>query len=378
MKFGSKTQKAKFKKDGKLGSRTRESIFKTAEQEYVVEIVKQGRSNIYVCTKLDEKVMRKDGRVRSGREQVEHRIPMNIIVATHLEYDMTKQASMSLGKWAVEFGLITELESDLLSSRHSSTIRQKHIDLTIENGLLEEDQTKLLDEFTLHCLDIYGQLVKTLEHMKKCGIISFYENWIGYSKEGKISINPEIMKKIQNTRRDLMEKHNVVEFNLTAHRNAKKVKNFKLEWKQALAEVKDEFGNVLGIKYYWKEYAVILKGTSKAVQRYLETYCAEALEAYVNNKDLFINHNEATYVLKRKANFMKKVEKRHKQKLKEYKEMKVGFSTAEDEELIRYFYTQQELEDIIAGYDLGVKRLHLKNLYMERMGQLFDLYKLKV
>ncbi|MBT2663930.1 hypothetical protein J7J00_00175 [Bacillus sp. ISL-4] len=378
MKFGSKTQKAKFKKDGKLGSRTRESIFKTAEQEYVVEIVKQGRSNIYVCTKLDEKVMRKDGRVRSGRKQVEHRIPMDIIVATHLEYDMTKQASMSLGKWAVEFGLITELESDLLHSRRSSTLRQKHIDLTIENGLLEEDQTKLLDEFTLHCLDIYGQLVKTLEHMKKCGIIFFYENWIGYSKEGKISINPEIMKKIQNIRRDLMKKHDVVEFNLTAHRNAKKVKNFKLEWKQALAEVKDEFGNVLSIKYYWKEYAVILKGTSKAVQRYLETYCAEALEAYVNNKDLFINHNEANYVLKRKANFMKKAEKRHKQKLKEYKEMKVGFATAEDEEIIRYFYTQQELEDILTGYDLGVKRLHLKNLYVEWMEQLFDLYKLKV
>ncbi|MDQ0202175.1 hypothetical protein [Neobacillus ginsengisoli] len=377
MKFGTKVQKAKFKRDGKLGSRTRESIIKTAEQEYIVEIVKLGRSNIYVCTKRVEKVMKKDGRVRSGREQVEHRIPMDIIVAVHLEYDMTKQASMSLGKWAVEFGLISELESDLLLSRHSSTLRQKHIDLAIENGLLEEDQTKLLDEFTLHCLEIYGQLVKTLEHMKKCGIILFYENWMGYGKDGKVNINPEIMKKIQKTRRDLMKKHDVVEFNLTAHRNAKKVKNFKLEWKQALAEVKDEFGNVLGIKYYWKEYAVILKATSKVVQRYLETYCAEELEAYVNNKDLFINQNEANYVLKRKANFMKKAEKRHKQKLKEYKEMKVGFATAEDEELIRYFYTQKELEDIITGYDLGVKRLHLQNLYMERMGQLFDLYKLK-
>ncbi|MGT8956985.1 hypothetical protein [Bacillus cereus] len=174
-----------------------------------------------------------------------------------------------------------------------------------------------------------------------------------------------------------MKKYDVVEFNLIAHRNAKKVINFQLEWKEALAEVKGELGNVLGIKYYWKEYAVILKATSKAVHRYLEKYCAEALEAYMNNKDLFIDQNEANYVLKRKANFMKKAEKRHKQKLKQYKEMKVGFATAEDEELIRYFYTQQELEDIIAGYDLGVKRLHLKNLYIERMEQLFDLYKLK-
>ncbi|MBT2729216.1 hypothetical protein J7E63_20175 [Bacillus sp. ISL-75] len=378
MKFGTKEQKAKFKSNGKLGSRTRQSVINTAEQEYVVDIVKQGRSNIYVCTKRDEKVMKKDGRVRSGREQVEHRIPMDIIVATHLEYDMTKQASMSLGKWAVEFGLITELECDLLRSRHRSTLRQKHIDLAIENDLLEEDQTKLLDEFTLYCLEIYGQLVKTLEHMKKCGIILFYENWIGYSKDGKVSINPEIMKKIQKTRRDLMKKHDVVEFNLTAHRNAKKVIHFKREWKEALAEVKDESGNVLGIKYYWKEYAVILKASSKAVQRYLETYCADVLEAYVTNKDLFINENEVDYVIKRKANFIKKAEKHHKQKLKEYKEMKVEFAAAEDEELIRYFYTQQELEDIIAGYDLGVKRLHLQKLYMERMGQLFDLYKLKV
>ncbi|WP_062231484.1 hypothetical protein [Fictibacillus sp. FJAT-27399] len=377
MKFGTEEQKAKFKKNGKLGSRTRNSIMKTAEQGYVVEIVKQGRSNIYVCTKCDEK-LKKDGRVRSGRGQIEHRIPMDIIVATHLEYDMTKQASMSLGKWAVEFGLITKLEFDLLRSRHKNSLRQVHIDLAIESGIIEEDHKKLLDELTLYCLEMYGQLAKTLDHMKKCGIILFYENWIGYSKDGKVSISPDIMKNIQKTRRDLMKKHNVVEFNLTAHRNARKVINFNDEWKQALAEVKDEFGNALDIKYYWKEYAVILKATSKAVQRYLETYCEEALEAYVNNKDLFINQNKTNYVDKRKANFVKKIEKRHKQKLKEYKELKVGFSTAEDEELISYFYTQQELEDIIAGYDLGVKRLHLKNLYMERMEQLFDLYKLNV
>lgn len=224
---------------------------------------------------------------------------------------------------------------------------------------------------------IYGQLVKTLEHMKKCGIILFYENWMAYGKDGKVSINPEIMKKILKARRELMKKHDVVEFNLTAHRNAKKVKNFNREWKEALAEVKDENGNKLGIKYYWKEYAVILKASSKAVQRYLETYCVDSLEAYVNDKDLFINENVADYELKRKVNIMKKAEKRHKQKLQEYKEQKISFATAEDEKWIRFFYTQQELEDIVAGYDLGVKRLHLQNLYMERMGQLFELYNIK-
>ncbi|QFK71672.1 hypothetical protein F7984_10745 [Pradoshia sp. D12] len=48
-----------------------------------------------------------------------------------------------------------------------------------------------------------------------------------------------------------------------------------------------------------------------------------------------------------------------------------------------YINTMEEMNtqlqnDIIAGYDVGVKRLHLQNLYMERMGQLFDLYKLKI
>ena len=302
---------------------------------------------------------------------------MDVIVAAHLEYDMTEKASMSLGKWAVEFGLITELELGLLRSRHISKVRQKHIDMAIKNGIIEEDQTKLLDEFTQHCLEIYGQLAKTLEHMKKCGIILFYENWKGYSKTGKVNICPETMKRIKKLRRELMKKHDVVEFNLIAHVNAKKVKEFKREWKQALAEVKDEFDNILGIEFYWKEYAVILKTTSKAVQRYLETYCVDELAAYMSESDLFINENEVDYVLKRKANIMKKAEKRHKKKLEEYKQ-KIGFATSEDEEIIRHFYTQQELEDIIAGYDLGVKRLHLQKLYMERMGQLFDLYNLKV
>jgi hypothetical protein len=377
--YGTSVQMESFNKNRNLNKRSFDSIIKSVEQEWECYTVKgRGSKRITTCSgKREVKAMKKDGRVRSGREQLEYRIPMDVIVAAHLEYDMTEQASMSLGKWAVEFGLITKLEFDLLSSRHRSNVRRKHIDLATKNSIIEEDQTKLLDEFTQHCLEIYGQLAKTLEHMKKCGIILFYENWKGYGKDGKVSINPEILKQIQITRRGLMKKHDVVEFNLIAHGNAKKVKDFKREWRQALAEVKDENGNILGIEFYWKEYAVILKATSKAVQRYLNTYCVDELEAFVNDKDLFIKEYEADYVLKRKANIMKKAEKRHKQKLKEYKQ-KIEFATAEDEEMIRYFYTQKELEDIIAGYDLGIKRLHLQKLYMERMGQLLELYNLKV
>ncbi|MEK4404014.1 hypothetical protein MKZ26_06140 [Sporosarcina sp. FSL K6-6792] len=378
--YGTEVQEVSFKKNGNLNIRSFDSIIKSVEQDWESIVVEgRGSKRIITCSgRREVKAMKKDGRVRSGREQVEHRIPMDIIVAAHLEYDMTEQASMSLGKWAVEFGLITKLEYDLLCSRHSSKVRQKHIDLAIKSSIIDEDQLKLLDEFTQYCIEIYRQLAKTLEHMKKCGIILFYENWKCYGNTGKINICPETMKRIQKVRRDLMKKHDVVEFNLIAHRNAKKVKDFKREWKQALAEVKDEFDNVLGIEFYWREYAVILKATSKAVQRYLETYCVGALESYVNDKDLFIKENEADYMLKRQTNIMKKAERRHKQKLKEYKEQKIEFATPENEEVIRHFYTQRELEDIFAGYDLGVKKLHLQNLYMERMGQLFDLYSLKV
>lgn len=248
---------------------------------------------------------------------------------------MTEQASMSLGKWAVEFGLITRLEYDLLRSRHSSKEYQKHINMVIERGIIKEGQTKLLDEFMAHCLEIYRQLARTLEHMKKCGIILFYENWMGYGEGGKISISPGIMKQIQKTRRELMKKYDVVEFNLVAHRNAKKVKNFKCEWKQMLAEVKDKDGNKLGIKYCWKEHAVILKTTSKAVHRYLEMYCVDALEAYTNKKDVFINESGVEYNIKRKVNIMKKAEKCHLQMLKKYSK-KIEFVDAE-EEIIRHF-----------------------------------------
>ncbi|MES5396706.1 hypothetical protein ABU952_11345 [Bacillus amyloliquefaciens] len=41
------------------------------------------------------------------------------------------------------------------------------------------------------------------------------------------------------------------------------------------------------------------------------------------------NENEADYVLKRRVNIMKKAEKRHKQRLQEYKEQKIGFATEE-------------------------------------------------
>lgn len=74
---------------------------------------------------------------------------------------------------------------------------------------------------------------------------------------------------------------------------------------------------------------------------------------------------------------MKKVEKRHKQQLEEYTQ-KNEFDTVEKEELIRFLYRQQELEDISAGYDLGIKRLHIQNLYIERMEQLFEMYSIKV
>lgn len=378
--YGTEIQKQSFEKNGNLNKRSFDSIMKKVEQDW--ESTKdegRGSKRKIICSgKREVKAMKKDGRVRSGRGQVEHRTAMDIIVAAYLEYDMVGQTSMSLGKWAVAFGLITKLEYNLLCSRYNDKEYQKHIDMAIESDIIEEDQTKLLDEFTQHCLGIYGQLAKTLEHMEKCGIILFYENWQGYNKTGKINISSEIMNKIQMARQDLMKKHDVVEFNLAAHGNAKKVRAFNHEWKKTLAEVKDENGNNLGIKYYWKEYAVILQEARKAVQRYLEMYCVDALEAYVKDKDLFINENEAEYEFKRKAHIMKKVEKHHKKKLNEYKKQKIGFATAEEEELIRYFYTEQELEDIIAGYDLGVKKLHVQNVYIERMEQLFDLYKLKV
>lgn len=375
--YGTIVQKQSFKKNGNLNKRSFDSIIKSVEQDWeFIKVEGRGSKRKIICSgKREVKAVKKDGRVRSGREQVEHRMPMDVIVATHLENNMTEQASMSLGKWAVEFGLITRFEYDLLRSRHSSKEYQKHINMVIERGIIEEGQTKLLDEFMAHCLEIYRQLARTLEHMKKCGIILFYENWMGYGEGGKISISPEIMKQIQKTRRELMKKYDVVEFNLVAHRNAKKVKNFKCEWKQVLAEVKDEDGNSLRIKCYWKEHAVILKATSKAVHRYLETYCVDALEAYMNNKDVFINESGVEYKVKRKVNIMKKAEKCHLQMLKKYSK-KIEFVDAE-EEIIRHFYTQQELEGILAGYDLEYKQLHLKKLYMERMGQLFDLYNLK-
>ncbi|WP_226546014.1 hypothetical protein [Bacillus thuringiensis] len=40
-----------------------------------------------------------------------------------------------------------------------------------------------------------------------------------------------------------MKKHDVVESNLIAHRNAKKVINFQFKWKEALAEAKRIPGN---------------------------------------------------------------------------------------------------------------------------------------
>ncbi|WP_226639866.1 hypothetical protein [Priestia flexa] len=377
--YGTNVQKQSFEKKGNINRRSFDSIIKKVEQTWESVIIEgRGSKRIIKCIgKREVEAIKKDGRVRSGRQQIEHRIPMDIIVATYLEFNMTERASMSLGKWAVELGLITPLEYDLLRSRHNSKMRKKHIDMVVGYGILEEDQLKVLDEFTQYCLGIYGQLAKSLEHMKKCGIIVFYEQWKGYAENGKLDINPEVMKGILKERKNLMKKHGVVEFNLSAHQNARKVKSFNSEWKEVLAKVKDESGNILGIKYYWKEYVVISKATSKAIQLYLETYCADALESYFNKKDLFICESEADYLLKRRANIMKKIEKRHRQKLQEYKQQKINFSTEEEEKLIRLFYTQQELEDILTVYDLGIKRLHLQNLYVERMTKLFDLYNIK-
>ncbi|MGG0577512.1 hypothetical protein ABE036_26660 [Priestia aryabhattai] len=377
--YGTNIQKQSFEKKGNINRRSFDSIIKKVEQTWESVIVEgRGSKRIIKCIgKREVEVIKKDGRVRSGRQQIEHRIPMDIIVATYLEFNMTERASMSLGKWAVELGLITPLEYDLLSSRHNSKMRKKHIDMVTGHGILEEDQLKVLDEFTQYCLEIYGQLAKSLEHMRKCGIIVFYEQWKGYAENGKLDINPEVMKGILQERKNLMKKHDVVEFNLSAHQNAKKVKSFNSEWKEVLAKMKDESGNILGIKYYWKEYVIVSKATSKAIQLYLETYCADALDSYFNKKNLFICESEADYLLKRRANIMKKIEKRHRQKLQEYKQQKINFSTEEEEKLIRLFYTQQELEDILTVYDLGIKRLHFQNLYVERMTQLFDLYNIK-
>ncbi|MGR5866389.1 hypothetical protein ACT7DZ_28490 [Bacillus cereus] len=89
----------------------------------------------------------------------------------------------------------------------------------------------------------------------------------------------------------------------------KKSRNYYEEWEEKLSKIKDENGVTLGLSYWYKTYAIILKASEKRIISYLEKYNKDVIELYKKDEQIFLVENEDTFHNERKNYVVKEAKK---------------------------------------------------------------------
>jgi hypothetical protein len=366
-------------KNGRLMTNVFKRFVKDLEQRYEhVEVIgKGGKKTKYILGKKREQIAeREDNRISNGAWSNPYTKNMDIMVVSVLEQGLEAETAQTLSKWALDFGLITPKMYELLLARYNDYLKSEHIQDLKDNNIIRKGEDRIVDDFTYMTKEITNQLASTLNRMEKAGIIEYYPVYKGHVKETdkKISLHETTVKKILTLQRELMEKYDVNEWYLAHYKNSKKTVQYYKEWKEGLAEITDEDGNVLGLDYWYKTYAIILKARKKKIIRYLEIYNKEAIERFKQNEELFLTDNETTYHKERHDYVVKEAQdKENKFLSKKTKTYTLNENLQEiygTETLTKTVYNEREN----FTFDEGYYALYFDRLYAERIKKLQEYY----
>lgn len=369
--YGSEECKVHFEKYGKFKNKSiEEGLIKTLRQHYdSIETVKQGRAFVYkLGAKREVIAEREDNRVSNGDWSIPYTKNMDIMVVSVLEQGLVAETAQPLSKWAVDFGLITPQMYGLLKARYNEYLRASHIQELRESKVILDGEDRILDDFTYIVKEINNQLAGTLNRMQKAGIIEFYPVYKGHIKETDETINlhENTVKEILSLQRNLMEQYNVNEWYLAHYQNAPRTKEYNKVWEIELARVKDEKGEVLGLDYFYKLYAIMLKATKKKIIKYLEKYNMEAIEGFKRNEELFLTDNENTFYKERHDYVVVKAQKAERKFLSK--------NTVELDETLKMFFDEDELARRNFTFDKKYYALYFDRKYAQRIKELQEYY----
>ncbi|MFJ7639414.1 hypothetical protein [Peribacillus sp. NPDC097225] len=376
---GDETVKEHLKKFNKLMTNMFNRFVKDLKERYetVETIGKGGMKTKYILgTKREVLAEREDNRMNNGAWSISYTKNMDIMVVSALEQDLVTETAQVLSKWCLDFGLITQKMFELLPSKFNEHYREQCLQELKVNNIICEGEDRILNDFIYEIKNLQNQLAGTLNRMQKANIIEYFPVYKGFIEEDDKTINlhENTVKKISSLQRNLMEQFDVNEWYLKTYYNSRKSREYCKEWKENLAKITDENGEVIGLSYWYTTYAIILKATKKKIIRYLEKYNKEAIEQFKKGEDLFLNKNEETfhkarydYVVKearkREANFLSE-----KTKIVELNES-VNEIYGETTKEVRYFNKRHEFT-----YDENYYALYFNRLYAQRIQELQEYY----
>ncbi|HFJ9368541.1 TPA: hypothetical protein ACGW8Q_005787 [Bacillus cereus] len=365
--YGTEKQKEHFNKYKKFTNNNLEqALIKTLEQHYeTVETIKNphGRGKVYQCEgKKEEISMREDSRATNGKWSVPYTKNMDIIVASVLEQDKITEASQTLNKWCLDFGLITQEAYDLIVSKHDKNTKGVIVEDLISNDVLDAVEDRLLNDYINTYKSLQNQLAGTLNRMKKANIIYYMEVPKGKVKDKSefIELKYQTFQSIVKMRKELLEKYGIDSWYVEAYSNAQVVKAFKEEYQQHLLEVEED-GKQLNLEYVYMAYGITLKATKKRIITYLEKFNKDVIEEFQKDKELFLNSNADDFKVKRREFVADEAQKKTDK----------FFKTAEKRVLLG---REKKVSLDEYTYDQEYYALFFKQTYVQRIIELQEYY----
>ena len=397
--YGSAKAKAHFEKYKCFKEKTMESsLIKTLEQHYEsVEVVKQGRSNVYqLGSKLSETKQREDGRIFNGENtRLKYTNNIDIIVISGLAQKMVSESAQTMRKWLFEFGLINNNLFDLMGAKPSNNKETVHMTYLSDSGILGEDQRGVLRDFKMYTKDLQGQLQRSLIRLKKAGIIELYEvkkaRVIVERESGRkdydvVNLHEITWARITEKRKELMLKHGVTGFEIDYLHNKPSVKAFNKEFVNYLRnDVIQITGNDtmehLVVANFWTAWAINIKCTDNKMIKYLQKFNRNAeMTEFLKNEESFVNSNKYEYIEERFKHVVDKAGTKHKNAVAKHEEEAVKKEIANREmmEVINDIFGDDifldEDYDDVNEEAVKYNDILMDSLYIERIAGLQKFY----
>lgn len=336
-RFGNDKQKESYKKSGKLPANVRDALIKIAETEFEnVEIVKEGRSNIYLLSgKRAEIIDKVDGRVGKNKSNIAYTDSIDFLVVWALRFnEKIEKNPQTMRKWLFDFGLISH---DLFNLYGLRTFEAKlaEVERLEESGVIafenlkikrvtnfENDSVLLLNDYINYSTELMGQLENSLNRLAKKKIINLLPEYkakirVSDEDEEKIAVTtlaPKTVALINSKKIELKEKYEISEYDINFLFNKKEVVEFRKEWQDYLSSGVMQNKKHLNIVHFWKCWAVHLRVTKDVISRYLYKNIGEDEAKLFNNRLDMIGNVKHVRFANERAERVVELAKRKKEK----------------------------------------------------------------
>lgn len=267
-KYGTEAQKEHFDKYNKIKSKNvEEALIKTLKQYYEsVDIVKQGRSNVYkLGVERGYIAEREDGRENNGNTiKLPYSYELNTLTIKYIiENCQDEMQQFSINTWLNAIGLVDRSFTSVAYNKRLKQQVMSNLIETFDDNFTGKD-IALLDNFVMTERDRLSRNLKGLfNRLEKNKLIRQRITMFACTIENNhIELSKENEEKVTILKRELRKKHEVTPQEIRFKTNLYKVKDYIKEEKQEL--------NKLGYKYTYTAHGILLNVPEEKINDYLD------------------------------------------------------------------------------------------------------------